>query len=175
MSADDLNIIRIRIPDSRPDRVRKMCSYAYTLKCELLKGDFVHLLQAWKLSGEDVENLLSVMRRYPRYAINEQQMKWLNEYQDSLCNAPDASVLTNGEFSDKLLKLFHNNEYLIEQLRGLSDGSIADKIRKWKNEKDKFGKPLIENPDNQLKSEYARELKSNGLIKCSEKNFRNKL
>lgn len=81
----------------------------------------------------------------------------------------------SGSYSDGLLKLFRNNKNLIEQLKGLSDDSIAIQIRKWKNEKDKFGKPLIENPDNMLKSEYARELKSNGLIKCSEKIFRNKL
>lgn len=80
-----------------------------------------------------------------------------------------------GSYSDGLLKLFHNNKYLIEQLKGLSDDGIAIQIRKWKNENDKFGKPLIENPNNRLKSEYARELKANGLIKCSVKNFRNKL
>lgn len=80
----EMEIIRIRIPDSRPTEVRKMCSYAYTLKSELLKGKFLHLLQAWKFSSEDIENLVSVMLRYPRNAINEQQMKWLNEYKDAL-------------------------------------------------------------------------------------------
>lgn len=117
MSADDLNIIRIRIPDSRPDGVRKMCGYAYTLKCELLKGDFMRLLQAWKLSGEDAENLLSVMQRYPKYAINEQQMKWLKEYQDSLNFVPDASASAKETFRLKYGAYFENVETFLESLK----------------------------------------------------------
>lgn len=79
------------------------------------------------------------------------------------------------KYSDGLLNLFHGNIDLIEQLNGLSDNEIAIQIRSWKTQKDKMGRPLIENPDNYLKSEYARELKENGLIKCNVNNFRNKL
>ena len=74
-----------------------------------------------------------------------------------------------------LLDLFHNNTYLIAELVGLSDDEIARKIKGWAKEKDKLGKPLIENPENGLKSRFAKELKANGMIKQSEKTFRIKL
>ena len=58
---------------------------------------------------------------------------------------------------------------------GLSDGEIARKIKGWAKEKDKLGKPLIENPENGLKLRFAEELKANGIIKLSIKTFRTKL
>lgn len=100
-------------------------------------------------------------------------MKWLEEYKESLSVVPDAK----GErsYSGGLLDLFHNNTYLIAELVGLSDDEIARKIKGWAKEKDKLGKPLIENPENGLKSRFAKELKANGIIKQSEKTFRIKL
>ena len=59
--------------------------------------------------------------------------------------------------------------------KGASDDEIARKIKGWAKEKDKLGKPLIENPENGLKSRFAKELKANGIIKQSEKTFRIKL
>ena len=53
--------------------------------------------------------------------------------------------------------------------------TIAGKIKGWAKEKDKLGKPLIENPENGLKTRFAKELKANGIIKQSEKTFRTKL
>lgn len=167
-----MRILKVRIPDSRPLEVRKMLGYANTLR-GLLKSDFLRYLKGWALSADDTENLLCVMQRYPRYAINEQQMKWLEEYKESLSVAPDAKV--ERSYSSGLLDLFHDNAYLIEELSGLSDDEIARKIKDWAKEKDKMGKPLIENPENALKSNFARELKANGVIKLSEKTFRTKL
>lgn len=167
-----MRILKVRIPDSRPPEVRKMLGYANTLR-GLLKSDFLRYLKGWALSADDIENLLCAMQRYPRYAINGQQMKWLEEYKESLSVAPDAK----GErsYSGGLLDLFNNNVPLIEELVGLSDDEIARKIKGWAKEKDKLGKPLIENPENALKSRFARELKANGIIKLSEKAFRIKL
>lgn len=167
-----MRILKVGIPDSRPPEVRKMLGYANTLR-GLLKSDFLRYLKGWALSADDIENLLCVMQRCPKYAINEQQMKWLEEYKESLSVVPDAK----GErfYLDGLLDLFNNNTYLIEELVGLSDDEIARKIKGWAKEKDKLGKPLIKNPENGLKSRFAKELKANGIINQSEKTFRNKL
>ena len=167
-----MRILKVGIPDSRPPEVRKMLGYANTLR-GLLKTDFLSYLKGWALSADDIENLLCVMQRYPKYAINSQQMKWLSEYQESLGCVPDATV---GRFySGGLLDLFHNNTFLIEELVGLSDDEIARKIKGWAKEQDKLGRPLIENPENALRSRFAKELKANGIIKQSEKTFRIKL
>lgn len=164
-----MRIPKARIPDSRPPEVRKMLGYANTLR-GLLKSDFLRYLKGWALSADDIENLLCVMQRYPRYAINGQQMKWLEEYKESLSVVPDAKGESSG-----LLDLFHNNTYLIEELVGLSDDEIARKIKGWAKEKDKQGKPLIKNPENGLKLRFAEELKANGIINLSVKTFRTKL
>ena len=167
-----MRILKVRIPDSRPPEVRKMLGYANTLR-ELSKSDFLRYLKGWALSADDIEDLLCVMQRYPKCAINEQQMKWLEEYKDSLIVVPDAK----GEhsYSDGLLHLFHNNTNLIAELVGLSDDEIARKIKGWAKEKDKLGKPLIQNPKNGLKSSFAKELKANGIIQQAERTFRTKL
>ena len=81
----------------------------------------------------------------------------------------------NKEYQESLLKLFKGNVYLISHLEGLSDDEIASLIKKWAKEKDKSGKPLIENPENRLKNKYAEELKKAGIIKLSVRTFRDKL
>lgn len=79
------------------------------------------------------------------------------------------------DYSPELLKLFRGHTELIDHLICKSDDDIATHIKKWATEKDKFGKPLIENPDNLLKSEFAKALKEAGIIKQSERSFRYKL
>ena len=79
------------------------------------------------------------------------------------------------KYSEGLLKLFHGHVELLDKLVGLPDQEIAIKIDKWAREKDKFGKPLIENPGNHSKTAYARALKENGLIELSEASFRKRL
>lgn len=78
-------------------------------------------------------------------------------------------------YSEELKSLFHGRTDLIEQLAGLSDDEIANKIKKWAVQKDNFGKPLIENPKNQLRTAFADALKKDSLIKCSARTFRDKL
>lgn len=79
------------------------------------------------------------------------------------------------EYSADLVKLFHGHAELIDELVGLSDDEIARKIKEWAAKRDKFGKALIENPKNNLRSKYARELKNAGIIHCTWKSFRAKL
>lgn len=83
--------------------------------------------------------------------------------------------LNKTDYSLELLKLFRDHTELIDQLIGKSDNDIATLIKKWATEKDKFGKPLIENPDNSLKSEFANALKEAGIIKTSKDRFSRKL
>lgn len=79
------------------------------------------------------------------------------------------------KYSEDLLKLFHYHVEKLDSLVGLSDSEIADLIKKWATEKDKFGKPLIENPGNNKRLAYAQALKENELIKGSVNTFRRKL
>lgn len=78
-------------------------------------------------------------------------------------------------YSNELLKLFREHVELINELSGLSDDEIATKIKKWAKDKDESGKAMIENPANNLKTSFARELKRAGIIQLSERSFRNKL
>lgn len=77
------------------------------------------------------------------------------------------------KYSEDLLKLFHYHVEELDSLVGLSDSEIAARIRQLATERDKFGKPLIENPENHgNKSDYAKALKDNRLIKCRVGTFR---
>ena len=75
-------------------------------------------------------------------------------------------------YSPELLKLFHNRRELIDELIGKSDNEIAALIKKWAGEKDKLGKPLIENPGNNLKKAFAEALKEAKVISLSSDRFR---
>lgn len=107
--------------------------------------------------------------------------KWCNNYKTWIFkyyeNTADSTDTDTGmaQYSKELLSLFHNNTNLIEELIGKSDDDIAKQINKWANEKDKFGKPLIENPRNNLKQKFANGLKAAGIIKQAARTFRNKL
>lgn len=171
---NDLNTITIKIQSSVKPEIRKYQAYANTLKDYLLKDDFLRILQGWKFTPEMIEDLESVMLRYPRYSLNTKQMEWLDEYRSSIV-APDDNVTTNKPcYSDDLIKLFHGNTYLIEQLNGKSDVEIARLIKKWAKEKDGLGKPLIDNPDNYgYKTKFADALLRNRIVE--NKNFRIKL
>lgn len=81
------------------------------------------------------------------------------------------------KFDDRkeLIQLFHGNTYLLNDLIGKSDDEIVSLIGKWARTKDDDNKPLIENPQNNLKSKFAQELKRAGFIKCTENTFRTKL
>lgn len=79
------------------------------------------------------------------------------------------------KYSEDLLKLFHSHVEELDSLVGLSDSKIAARINKLAKERDKFDKPLIENPENNKRLAYAKALKENELIKGSENTFRRKL
>lgn len=91
-------------------------------------------------------------------------------------NIPSTNELsTKDEYSEELIKLFHGNTHLLSDLIGKSDDEIVALINKWARMKDGKSKPLIENPQNNLKRKFAHELKHAGFIKCTENTFRAKL
>ena len=106
--------------------------------------------------------------KYKKWVIYPNNVKWMKSWAQEV-------ETTNKVYSTILLKLFHNNIYLIDEIVGLSDDEIAKKIKQWAKERDKFGKPLIENPENNLRTAFAKALKTNNLIKCSIDIFRRKL
>lgn len=106
--------------------------------------------------------------KYKKWVIYPNNVKWMKSWAQEV-------ETTNKVYPTILLKLFHNNIYLIDEIVGSSDDEIAKKIKQWAKERDKFGKPLIENPENNLRTAFAKALKTNNLIKCSIDIFRRKL
>ena len=158
-----------------PEKIKHYIRCADRLLMDgLLPDDFFAILKEWEFTDKDVESLKSVMEVFSSCSLNTMQMEWLEEYRNSIVTA-DRNVATNkSNYSDDLIKLFNGNTNLIEQLIGKSDNDIAHLIKKWAKEKDKFGKPLIENPDNYgNKQKFANVLLANGIVKNS--NFRIKL
>lgn len=174
MAKFDLGVLLCKIPSSVKPEISKYQRYANTLKKELLHDDFIRTLNGWKFTPEMIRDLISVMLEYPKYSLNTMQMEWLEEYRNSIVTAYVDVTINEPSYSDDLIKLFNGNTNLIEQLIGKSDNDIAHLIKKWAKEKDKFGKPLIENPDNYgNKQKFANALLANGIVKNS--NFRIKL
>ena len=122
----DLKVIRWSVPSSVPDGNRKMRMYANTLK-GLLKADFMRCLNGWKFSLEDIENLLSEMLDCPRYAINGQQMKWLEEYKESLSVKLDVP----NEFKDKYAEYVPNVDAFIKKLKIIKGKELKHKYDEW--------------------------------------------
>lgn len=173
---NDLKTIKWEIPSSVKPEIRHYQACANTLRKDcLLYDDFIRTLNGWKFTPEMIRDLKSVMLAYPKYSLNTMQMEWLEEYCNSIVTTDGDVTINEPSYSDDLIKLFNGNTNLIKQLIGKSDNDIARLIKNWAKEKDKFEKPLIENPENGLKSRFAKELKANGIIKQSEKTFRTKL
>lgn len=82
---------------------------------------------------------------------------------------------TQREYSADLVNLFRGHTELIDELIGLPDDEIARKIKGWAKQKAKLERTLIENPKNNMRSKFARELKASGIIHEAERTFRNKL
>lgn len=80
----------------------------------------------------------------------------------------------NTKYND-ILKLLKNRTDLLKELLVSSDDGIVHKLKQWSKKTDNLGRPLIENPDNNLKKAYAEALNKAGLIKCSVNRFRQKL
>ena len=123
---NDSKVIRWSVPSSVPDGNRKMRMYANTLK-GLLKADFMRCLNGWKFSLEDIENLLSEMLDCPRYAINGQQMKWLEEYKESLSVKLDVP----NEFKDKYAEYVPNVDAFIKKLIIIKGKELKHKYDEW--------------------------------------------
>ena len=123
---NDSKVIRWSFPSSVPDGKRKMRMYANTLK-GLLKADFMRCLNGWKFSLEDIENLLSEMLDCPRYAINGQQMKWLEEYKESLSVKLDVP----NEFKDKYAEYVPNVDAFIKNLKTIKGKELKHKYDEW--------------------------------------------
>ena len=82
---NDLKTIMIKIPSSMKPEYRKYLAYANTLRKDcLFHDDFMRYLNGWRFTPEMIRDLKSVMLRYPRYSLNEEQMKWLEEYCSSI-------------------------------------------------------------------------------------------
>ena len=123
---NDLKVIRWSVPSSVPDGNRKMRMYANTLK-GLLKADFMRCLNGWKFSLEDIENLLSEMLDCPRYAINGQQMKWLEEYKECLSVKLDVP----NDFKDKYAEYGPNVYAFIKKLKIIKGKELKHKYDEW--------------------------------------------
>lgn len=101
-------------------------------------------------------------------------------YYNSICGDDENNMNTDDRETPKeetvyppeLLELFNNRAELIDELIGKSDNEIAALIKKWAGEKDKFGKPLIANPENNLKKAFAEALKEAKVISLSSDRFR---
>ena len=124
-------------------------------------------LDAWCKEAED--DVKSV------YVTMSDQIKKLLDSTVGSLSGTAAENETYAKYSPELLKLFKNHTELINELVGKSDNEILKQIQVWAREKDKYGKTLIENPANNLRAEYARELKNAGIINLSAETFRRKL
>ena len=106
----------------------------------------------------------------------EQEVEPFMRIYDTNEDEGETDVRGNGKtYTDNLIKLFNNNTNLLDELIGKSDEEIAACIKKWSNERDKFGKPLINNPKNNLRKDFAQALKENGIISGAVTTFRKRL
>lgn len=123
-----------------------------------------------------------IMKRFNRYGLSytessESENTRTDDERRTKENKKQEDITNHLKLDDRkeLIKLFHGNTYLLNDLVGKSDDEIVSLIGKWARTKDDENKPLIENPQNNLKSKFAQELKRAGFIKCTENTFRTKL
>lgn len=177
--------------------IKKVCEYAVDTNSILickriiryLHPEIEDLLKSWmdnKGKFMDAEKQLTFFADISAIKAN---IRMVREYLESVQpeeknNSKNVNEIPKKEdekpeektvYTPELLKLFKNRAELIDELIGKSDKEIAALIKKWAGEKDKLGKPLIENPYNNLKTAFAESLKENRIIKLSKRSFRNKL
>ena len=177
--------------------IKKVCEYAVDTNSILickriiryLHPEIEDLLKSWmnnKGKFMDAEKQLTFFMNICAIKANIRMVrKYLESVQpeeknnsknvNEIPKKEDESPEEETTYTPELLNLFHNKRELIDELIGKSDDEIAALIKKWAGEKDKFGKPLIENPYNNLKTAFAESLKENRIIKLSKRSFRNKL
>ena len=161
--------------DRVDDKYKRYDYLVYLNRCNSLILEFLERLEGtfscfesdcFSFYGEDKDKWQPIKTFWRKHENVSQQIANTNELQE---------VCIQKKYREDLLKLFHDNILLIEELVGKSDDEIASRIRQWAKEKDKVGRTLIENPRNRLKATFARELKNAGIINLSERTFRDKL
>lgn len=194
--ADGEELSRLKLKQKALDECRELCKTSCFRTLSLLKDELnisdnkelscaFHVIAYWKevqheiaIMGIDemldgtfkVESLTS-NKQAEKVIVNNKELK--DEVQ--LMHQQEQENDSGVHYSNELLKLFRKHVELINELSGLSDDEIATKIKKWAKDKDESGKAMIENPANNLKTSFARELKRAGIIQLSERSFRNKL
>ena len=131
----------------------------------LIEGEYPKLAQWCEEQKKQITEFYE-KKNDKRHNFNESRPKGQTEA---------AETHSQIKYSRELLDLFKNHTELIDELIGKSDDEIARQIKKWAKEKDNVGRALIENPKNNMRRTFARELKKNGLIKMSEDRFSRKL
>lgn len=129
---NDMNTITIKISSSVKPEIRKYQAYANTLKDYLLKDDFLRILQGWEFTPEMIEDLESVMLRYPRYSLNEKQKEWLEAYRSSIVTSDRKKELAdflsiNGISNiDEIITMIDNIK-TPKEIKGLSNNTSLKK------------------------------------------------
>ena len=144
--------------------------FANILDAELAKHG-IDFMQLQKTAGIYVKT-----RVYSAFTRKTDIMDLVGSYElaDHYINALQVQANEN-KYSKELLTLFHGRTELINKLIGKSDDEIAALITGWATQRDNLGRPLIENPKNRKRAEFAEILKQNNLIKLSAESFRKKL
>lgn len=143
--------------------------HLFDTKIDTLGDTVYRYLDTWGMGNY----ILDVKGKQPLLfdAIDDKIREYASSNNGNCTNNPSK----NQTYSKELLHLFKGREELITELEGLSNNEVASRIKEWAKCRDKFGKPLIENPMNGLRSRYAQYLKENGIITESASNFRKKL
>lgn len=112
--------------------------------------------------------------KIPQNLLDEREKK-IGEIYIKLAEIDSEEIKPKPQYSEELLYLFNGHVELINELIGKSNDEVAASIKKLNEEKDKFGKPQIQNYKNNLKLTFAKELKAAGIITLSEDRFSRKL
>lgn len=112
--------------------------------------------------------------KIPQDLLDEREKK-IGEIYIKLAEIDSEEIMPKPQYSKELLDLFKGHKELINKLIGKSNDEVVAAIKKWNEEKDKSGQPKIKNYKDNLRSEFARELKKAGIITISENRFIHKL
>ena len=121
--------------------------------------------------AKNIDSIIERMDKSNQMCSNSKETSQSQGYEE----ADNSNNTLQKNYGKGLLNLFHGNTNLIDELNGKTDKQIAYLINKWSKQLNNHNRPLIENPKNNLRSKFARELKNNGLIKCCVDVFSRKL
>lgn len=148
--------------------------FAHIIYLDTVNSEIIHYADEHSvLTGEiKVENHISCAEAEKQNRLSQAIEDIENYFSISLF---DDNKFKEPKYSEELLDLFNGHEELIDELIGKSNDEVAASIKKLNEEKDKFGKPQIQNYKNNLKLTFAKELKAAGIITLSEDRFSRKL